>query len=191
MQALSYAEVTEDAFNSPLKNQQEEITTIWNNEVIPHIEQQIYYLNDLGVNYLTINNIQTLDINFFRELIQFCDETYINIPELDDILSNDLKVNIFGRFVYEFYAIDCITLLKYIVQLKEEITSLENLLFLSSNDLRNYLLNAISSKLELYRQVASLKPNLNMYTKYLFYSDMVDNDLERFNENYLQPYLTM
>jgi len=187
MQELTYNEITEDAYNTPLKNQKEELIDLWNKEIIPSIVTQIYDLNELGVNILSINNVDVLDVDFFVELIQYCDENYISIQQLDDILSNELKLNLFGRYIYEFYAVDCLHLISTILSISKYKSNLQ-LINLNSDELKDLFFKAISFKLEILNHLSPIESDIKgERTKYMFYLDLVDNDLTNFIENYLRP----
>ena len=186
MSKLTYNEITEDAFNSPSKNQLEEQIETWELVIKPSISTQIFNLHDLGVDILRANNIETLDIDFFREVIQYCDDNYINIPQLDDILSNELKVNLFGRWIYQFYVLDCFQILKYCIS-TGKVNSIQDLIQLDPLTIKDLFFEAIAFKIEMIGHVIKNEKGDELKLKWLFYTDLIDNDLTKFIENYLTP----
>ena len=186
MEPLSYTETTEDVSNTPTKNKKEEVVTLWNEDLIPTITNQIVQLNYLGYNVLRLNNVQVLDLDFFTDIIQYCDNNYIPVVQLDDILSNQLKLNVFGRFIYEFYAIDVHKLLSHIIETSPELRSLMHFVTIDAAKIREMLIGAIAFKLEMMDHVNKfVTKDEYEKSKYLYYLDIVDQDLTKFKENFL------
>ena len=171
MQLLTYEDITEFPANSPTINRMAEYEDMWNTDIIPFIKMQIYQQENYGIDILQQYNIQQLDISFFIETIRYCDETYCSIPQLDDILSNEIKVNVIGRYVYQFYAVDGLELFEGFNP--REITS-------------SQVINILQSKIATLQLLNPKKIDPKVF-KYLYYIDMLDNDISLLKQNWLLP----
>jgi len=171
---------------SPLGNMMElkDTTDVILEEIII---EQYEFLERLGINLI---NDQIVDITIFENILIFVNDNYLPIIHINTIFENSKQVGMIGTFVYEFICTDIINIILPQIMVKQDITDPTDLYSINSDSLKEFFFNIITSRCDLLKSVNQISSNVTIYNefiKWLFYSDLIDNQIENFIENFLTP----
>lgn len=150
-------------------------------------------LQDLGTDHLNnidANGIYGIDDTILINLIQYTNNNYVPIININHILETPCFIRIMGYFVYRFI---CVDLLRYIIPKTKTLINFKSPLSLPSIDeeiLRHYFLQVIKTKIDVLKDLLQQAYNDDIHQdllKWTYYIDLCDNDLSLFIPNYLLP----
>jgi len=150
------------------------------------IEDQYQNFNNLGINFL--EGKQFSDDNF-ANVVDFVNDNYLLINNVDLIMSNAKSLQVMGRYIYELICIDLVNEILPKLLKREQLLP-ETLLTIDAIELKQLLMSIILEKIEALREIIQEVRNIEVKTlllKWSYFLDLFDNDLEMFKENVLSP----
>jgi hypothetical protein len=169
-----------------LFNKQNENEELFIYEIIPLIEDQIYNLNNLGINYLSQYKLRLIDTSkqdLVNNILIYTHENYINIMQIESIMQDQFIKFVFANYIYDLYSTQLITkILPLLISINEFKSSLEIISKLNSNTIKNKILNVLYKLCDIIGKL-----NKDVMIQYTYYIDLFDNNLENFFENFLIP----
>ena len=156
--------------------------------VCPLIHEQIEKL-------VHLNQIADIDLKnpYLDEIIElelaYINEFYISIHNLDQILDNDVQKRIVFTYLYELIVKDLINEIIPKLLKRFDIT-IEDLIVIDSVQLKEKIFSTLKYILDnnndLYSNLKDKPPSIEFNrSKYIFYLDLFDTDLDLFRDNLL------
>ena len=156
--------------------------------ICPLIHEQIEKL-------VHLDQIAEIDLKnpYLDEIIElelaYVNQCYISLHNLDQILDNDIQKRLVFSYIYELIVKD---LINDIVPklLKQFDITIEDLIVIDSVQLKEKIFSVLKSILDNYNKLYSSLTDKNDLiefnrSKYIFYLDLFDTDLELFRDNVL------
>lgn len=187
---------------SPSDMQYEEFDREEFNYLNDSIKNQYIELNNIGTNLIkTINPIYYQSI--FDEMIEYISNTYTPIIVSDDIKISPIQSLEFGTIIYEFFIIDCLTIIPNYMNSINKIDINEFDEYYSTilkNDQSNFktsfiktITSILDELLKFQKLDGSIINNIeykNLLKKYTYYVELINfGSSENFLENYFRQIL--
>ena len=144
-------------------------------------------LQNLGTDYIKDNGVN--DRTLF-EFITYVNENYLPIINIESILDTPNYTQIIGRFIYSFI---CIDMIQYIIpKTMNGLGIKEPSEFATVNEsaLKEHMLRVIKIKIDALKDLINKAYSKEVYhelLKWVFFIDLIDNDISKFIENYIIP----
>lgn len=159
---------------------------------------QIKNFENLGIDLLKNTSVD-IKRKLFREIIQYADDNYLNIADIDNILISDIIVDEIGYFIYLFLGVDCFnSIFPNFIKI-ENINSFERFeKYIQINnyiDIKIKLLKSVKQIIDPLIKLQNLDPSVNQDIKYqaflkrlVYEVDLIEyGDCQNFIENYMYP----
>lgn len=183
---LNNQEVVEPYKNSRI-GIQEEISDSFNELIREQIEFQYIELENLGIDYIETNIIND---DIYIDFINYIDETYVSITNIQNIFDNPVQLQIIGKSLYEIFCVDIVNdIIPKVLKFYNLQDSYE-LGLLSKVSIKEALFNIGEKRLinlkKLYTINNSNKIRYEIIKMGLFL-DIIDTDIELLLENFIFP----
>jgi hypothetical protein len=152
-----------------------------------YISWQLMSVKNIGVDYNEDYPDIFKDPDSMGMIVDYVDKNYLSVHSIDDILGDDIRVCAIGRMLYKFFVLYFPKeVLPGIINSSDY--TLETIL--TAPNLRELIISFIFKSIDTVDNVLRVV-DINSMTIYryelLFYSELVDNNLDRFVSNYLIP----
>jgi len=172
--------------NIPEGFKDEEID-LFNQLIKYQIEDQYINLKNLGIDYINQNIV---DDNIYLDFIEFINDSYISIGNIQNIFDNPVQLQVVGKSLYEIFCVDIINeiipkLLKFLNL--QDSTEIE---LLSQSFIKDGLFNIGKTRLELLQKIYALNNSDKIRQQIIkegLFIDIIDNDIELLLENFIFP----
>lgn len=157
-------------------------------ELSDSVDNQIINLNNLGSNYIIDPNIVEQEI--WINILNYYNENYGTIINLDYILLNQESTLKMGSFLYRFIVIDLIQFILPKTAKNAGLKDIRDLTFIPPYHIKSHLIAVVSSKISILNNIKDQISNINIYNeslKYAFYMDLIDANFETLFYNLLEP----
>ncbi len=170
----------------PQFNKQDMIEDVFTNEINILIEDQLFNLNNLGINYLNqykLNLIDTSKTNLVDTILFYTHNNYINIIGIESLMQDQITKFVIANYIYDLYSYQLIKkILPTLININTFKSSLDIITKLNLNTLKSNMLKV------LYKLCDTIgRLNHTLMIQYTYYIDLFDNNLELFFENFLTP----
>jgi hypothetical protein len=148
---------------------------------------QYQYLEHLGTNLIkdqVVNNI------ICEELLNFVNDNYLPIIHIDTIFESSKQTEVIAGFVYEFLCVDNVNIILPQLMIQNDLKDPFEICSINNDSFREFLFNTIKVRCDGLKKINELSSNVKIhreFVKWLFYSDLVDNQIELFIENFINP----
>lgn len=172
--------------NIPEGFKDEEID-LFNQLIKYQIEEQYINLQNLGIDYIEQNIV---DDNIYIDLIEFINDSYISIGNVQNVFDNPVQLQVVGKSLYEIFCVDIINeiipkLLKFLNL--QDSTEIE---LLSQPFIKDGLFNIGKTRLELLQKIYNINNSDKIRYQIIkegLFIDIIDNDIELLLENFIFP----
>lgn len=197
---------TTDSLKDNLSYQQIDTTTIKDHDEFENLRSQIINQivdhENLGIDLLKDVTHDATLINILVEVIEYADENYVNIADIDNILISNLIVKEVGYYIYLFLAVDCYnSIFPNFLNLCDISTynQLEHYIRNNSNNnyhnVKNKVLKSLQQIIDPLLKLQNIDPSVSKDIKYkaflrrLTYEvDLIEyGDFTKFVENFMKP----
>jgi hypothetical protein len=166
---------------------QEEISDSFNELIREQIEPQYIELENLGIDYIEANIIND---DIYIDFINYIDETYISIINVQNIFDNPVQLQIVGKSLYEIFCVDMVNdIIPRVLKFYNLQDSYE-LGLLNKVSIKEALFNIGEKRLinlkKLYTINNSNKIRYEIIKMGLFL-DIINTDIELLLENFIFP----
>lgn len=184
-----------------------EFETFWQNPPLNYddLQQHAFYQDqedlrrDICAQYkdlkgLGIDLIEDCEVDdqLFHELINYVDQNYVPIINIEAIMDSPIVVQTIGRFLYRFI---CIDMIKYILPSAMKslsITDPRELVVLNQVSLKEAMIRTIKSRIDAIKEIRSKadKSTTELYAellRFVYYIDLIDNDISQLLEAFITP----
>jgi len=162
---------------------------------------QITQFNNLGIDLLTDVHI-SIRRKLFVEIINYVDENYIHLVDIDNILISNVFIDEFGYYIYLFLSVDCFnSIFPNFLSVSgiNNYSQFEHFIKKSSyqnyKDVKNNILKSVQQIIDPLMKLQNIDPSIiqdstyKLFLKRLTYEvDLVDyGDFTIFVENFMHP----
>ena len=151
------------------------------------ISEQYKNLQNLGIDHIKDNGVN--DRTLF-EFIAYVNYNYLPIINIESILDTPIYTQLIGRFIYKFICMDMINYIIPKTMTKIGIGNPSEFPTLNEDILKEQILHTIKCKIDVLKKL-NLETNNNVIyqelLKWVFYIDLIDNDISIFIESYIIP----
>lgn len=149
--------------------------------------EQYQYLDHLGQNL--IKN-KVMNNNICEELLIFVNDNYLPLIHIDTIFESSKQTEVIAEFTYEFICVDNVNIILPQLMNQNELKDPFEICSINNDSLKEFLFNVIKIRCDGLRKINKLNSNMKIhreFIKWLFYSDLVDNQIDLFVENFINP----
>lgn len=190
---------TTDSFQIISQDQYEFIDPDEYNNLHSQVFNQIESFNNLGNDLLKDNNNINIKRKLFTTLIEYADDNYLNITDIDNILISNIFIDEIGYYIYLFLSVDCYnSIFPNFIKICQisSINQFEK--YIQTNEyitIKNKLLKSIRLIIEPLIKLQNLDPSVTKDLKYqaflkrlTYHIDLLDyGHPQKFIENYMLP----
>ncbi len=149
------------------------------------IKSQYIDLQNLGIDYIEDNGVNDRTL---LEFINYVNDNYLPIINIDMILDSPMYIHIIGRFIYSFICIDMITHILPKTMKGLGIKNPSELITVNESALKERLLRVIKYKVDAVKALLIKAYNKEVeleLLKWVFFIDLIDNDISKLLLNYI------
>ena len=158
---------------------------------------QIIEFENLGIDLLKDCDTE-IKRRILIELIEYVDENYIDIADIDNILISDLFIDEIGYYIYLFFAVDCFnSIFPNFIKLNriESFDQFEKKVNAKFDQLKNQILKSLKIIIEPLIKLQNIDPSIIKDIKYqaffkrlTYHIDLIDyGDSRNFIQNFMIP----
>lgn len=144
------------------------------------ISDQIINLNNIGHDLVSIYGLDSLRSEFISKMLEYMHNNYLNVPNYDTIIMNQIETYNSFYINYRFYIVD---FPGHIIYQLSIMTGCRTFSDCNPETIKEVLRTIIMNRVENISRVMS---DSNVAIFYTYYLDMVDSDINNFYENYLK-----
>ncbi|MFW6219587.1 MAG: hypothetical protein ACOC33_01960 [bacterium] len=159
--------------------------------------KQITQFENLGIDLLKDCDLE-IKRRILIELIEYTDENYISIADIDNILISDLFIDEIGYYIYLFFAVDCFnSIFPNFIKLNKisSFDQFERLVNSNFDQIKNKLLKSLKIIIDPLIKLQTIDPTIIKDIKYqaffkrlTYHIDLIDyGDSRNFIENFMIP----
>ena len=169
------------------------------NNLYTQVFNQIESFENLGNDLLKNVDDVFLKRKLFTTLIEYADDNYLNISDIDNILISNIFIDEIGYYIYLFLSVDCFnSIFPNFIKICQ-ITSFDQFeKYIQTNEyitIKNKLLKSIRLIIEPLLRLQNLDPSVTKDIKYqaflkrlTYHIDLLDyGHPQKFIENYMIP----
>jgi hypothetical protein len=155
------------------------------------ISLQFKNLINIGLDY-SIDYPEVFDDEeLMKELINYVHDNYLPVQDIHLVLGDEIKTKIIGKLLYRFIVLDFPrTLLPRVV--KDNEVSLDDI---NKIHIRDSVITLLTNKINRLNEILSVRSDYREMKKNrfknLFYLQLIDNDLEKFQNEYISPLIEL
>jgi len=165
----------------------EEENDLFNNLIREQIELQYINLQNLGIDYIEQHII---DNNIYSDLIEFINESYVSIINIQTFFDNPVQLQVVGKSIYEIFCVDMINEIIPKLLKKFNLQDSTEIEILSQSFIKDGLFNIGKTKLDILQKIYNINNSNKIRYQIIkngLFIDIIDNDIEMLLENFIFP----